>query len=93
MSVTTFLNTLLLAYQLLQDLTFGTTLESLYSEEEIQQRYSEMMICFLELNCIRLSTTIDSLKQWKSNEYVTAAAFEYLAALYFKCIKHDFRGT
>jgi hypothetical protein len=37
-------------------------------------------------------TTIESLKQWRANEYVTAAAFEYLAALYFKNVKHDYPG-
>lgn len=40
----------------------------------------------------RFLTTISSLKQWKNNEYVTTAAFEYLAALYFRNVKHDFFG-
>jgi hypothetical protein len=82
------------AYQLLQDLTLGTTVQSFYSEEEIQQRSpSPHSLLSLPNDLPRFMTTINSLKQWKANEYVTAAAFEYLAALYFKNVKHEYSGS
>lgn len=51
-----------------------------------------MLSSFYYFMIYRFLTTISSLKQWKNNEYVTTAAFEYLVALYFRNVKHDFFG-
>lgn len=41
----------------------------------------------------RFTLVNSSLRVWEGNEYVSAACFEFLAALYAKCVTHDFPGT
>jgi hypothetical protein len=73
-------------------MTMTMTWTSLVVNSAVCLLFCSLFDFLLMFHACRFTLINSSLKVWEGNEYVSAACFEFLAALYAKCVMHDFPG-